>query len=208
MFNNLKISKSQQINNIVGKDIKPELPTSPDIKIENNFGKNIKQLSKENFPNDKVYELLNNSYLKETEIADYIKYDNDKYTRHLIYKDVDFEILIMCWKPGHKAPIHGHEGEKCFMRVEKGSLLFTNYNLISTSPLDLQKIDSIKGEVGYLDGPADIHSVENIYNENSITFHIYSKPYRECDIFDVKTGLIYRKKLEYDTVFKKQRKYN
>ena len=173
-----------------------------------NLIKSIKQLSKENFPNDKVYELLNNSYLKETEIVDYIKYDNDKYTRHLIYKDVDFEILIMCWKPGHKAPIHGHEGEKCFMRVEKGSLLFTNYNLISTSPLDLQKIDSIKGEVGYLDGPADIHSVENIYNENSITFHIYSKPYKECDIFDVKTGLIYRKKLEYDTVFKKQRKYN
>ena len=173
-----------------------------------NLIKSIKQLSKENFPNDKVYELLNNSYLKETEIADYIKYDNDKYTRHLIYKDVDFEILIMCWKPGQKAPIHGHEGEKCFMRVEKGSLLFTNYNLISTSPLDLQKIDSIKGEVGYLDGPADIHSVENIYNENSITFHIYSKPYKECDIFDVKTGLIYRKKLEYDTVFKKQRKYN
>ena len=148
-----------------------------------NLIKSIKQLSKENFPNDKVYELLNNSYLKETEIADYIKYDNDKYTRHLIYKDVDFEILIMCWKPGHKAPIHGHEGEKCFMRVEKGSLLFTNYNLISTSPLDLQKIDSIKA-------------------------HIYSKPYKECDIFDVKTGLIYRKKLEYDTVFKKQRKYN
>ena len=95
-----------------------------------NLIKSIKQLSKENFPNDKVYELLNNSYLKETEIADYIKYDNDKYTRHLIYKDVDFEMLILCWKPGHKAPIHGHEGEKCFMRVEKGSLLFTNYNLI------------------------------------------------------------------------------
>ena len=37
----------RKINNIVGKDIKAELPTSPDIKIENNFGKNIKQLSKE-----------------------------------------------------------------------------------------------------------------------------------------------------------------
>ena len=37
----------RKINNIVGKDIKAELPTSPDIKIENNFEKNIKQLSKE-----------------------------------------------------------------------------------------------------------------------------------------------------------------
>ena len=112
----------------------------------------------------------------------------------------------MCWKPGHKARFMAMK-VKNVLCVWKKDLCFTNYNLISTSPLDLQKIDSIKGEVGYLDGPADIHSVENIYNENSITFHIYSKPYKECDIFDVKTGLIYRKKLEYDTVFKKQRKY-
>ena len=129
-------------------------------------------------------------------------FDNDKYTRHLIHKDDDFEILIMCWRPGHKAPIHGHEGEKCFMRVERGSLLFTNYDLISKDPLELTKIDSVKGEVGYLDGPADIHSVENVFDENSITFHIYSKPYSECDIFDLKTGSTYRKKLEYDTAYK------
>tara|TARA_B000000609_G_scaffold153293_1_gene141647 strand:- start:86 stop:604 length:519 start_codon:yes stop_codon:yes gene_type:complete len=162
----------------------------------------IKELSKENFPNHKVYDLLENFTLPQNEIQDYIFFDNDKYTRHLIYKDDDFEILIMCWRPGHRAPIHGHEGEKCFMRVERGSLLFTNYDLISKDPLELTKIDSVKGEMGYLDGPADIHSVENVFDENSITFHIYSKPYSECDIFDLKTGSTYRKKLEYDTAYK------
>ena len=72
----------------------------------------IKELSKENFPNHKVYDLLENYTLPQNEIQDYILFDNDKYTRHLIHKDDDFEILIMCWRPGHKAPIHGHEGEK------------------------------------------------------------------------------------------------
>ena len=100
---------------------------------------NIKKLSKENFPNHKVYDLLENYTLPQNEIQDYILFDNDKYTRHLIHKDDDFEILIMCWRPGHKAPIHGHEGEKCFMRVERGSLLFTCLLYTSPSPRDVEE---------------------------------------------------------------------
>jgi len=88
------------------------------------------------------------------------------------------------------------------MRVERGALQFTNYNLISTDPLTLTRIESLKGEVGFLDGPADVHSVENIYDEDSITFHIYAKPYSECDVYDIETGSIYRKDLVYDSMYK------
>ena len=163
----------------------------------------LKELSVKNFPNEKVYALLENSHLASRDIEDYIQFSEEKYTRHLIYKDDNFELLLMCWKSGQKAPIHGHEGEKCFMRVEKGALQFTNYNLVSTDPLNLTKIESLKGEVGFLDGPADVHSVENIYNEDSITFHIYAKPYSACDVYDINTGSIYRKELTYDSMFKK-----
>ena len=151
----------------------------------------LKELSVNNFPNDKVYDLLENSHLASEDIEDYIQFSEEKYTRHLIYKDDNFELLLMCWKSGQKAPIHGHEGEKCFMRVEKGALQFTNYNLVSTDPLKLTKIESLKGEV------------ENIYNEDSITFHIYAKPYSACDVYDINTGSIYRKELTYDSMFKK-----
>ena len=164
--------------------------------------KELKELSINNFPNDKVYQLLENSQLPYSEIEDYVQFSDKKYTRHLIYKDENFELLFMCWKSGQKAPIHGHEGEKCFMRVEKGSLQFTNYNLISTDPLTLSRIESLKGEVGFLDGPADVHSVENIYDEDSITFHIYAKPYSQCDVYDIETGSVYRKNLVYDSMYK------
>ncbi|MBH51191.1 MAG: cysteine dioxygenase family protein [Candidatus Neomarinimicrobiota bacterium] len=162
----------------------------------------LKELSINNFPNEKVYQLLENSQLPYNEIEDYVKFSDKKYTRHLVYKDDNFELLLMCWKSGQKAPIHGHEGEKCFMRVERGALQFTNYNLISTDPLTLTRIESLKGEVGFLDGPADVHSVENIYDEDSITFHIYAKPYNECDVYDIETGSIYRKDLVYDSMYK------
>jgi len=163
----------------------------------------MKKLSEFDFPDEEVYDLLENSTLPKKDIKDYIRFDKAKYTRHLIHRDSLFELLLMCWKPGQKAPVHGHEGEKCFMRVEEGSLLFTNYTLESTQPLRLNMEDSIRGDSGFLDGPADLHSVENIYSQNAITFHLYAKPYHECDVYDIKSGSIYRKKLVYDTMFKK-----
>lgn len=163
----------------------------------------IKKLSEHDFPNDAVYDLLEGSCLSKKEIQDYILFNPDKYTRHLIYKDSSFELLLMCWSPGQKAPVHGHEGEKCFMRVEEGSLQFTNYSLESTKPLTLIMKDSTKGDPGFLDGPADLHSVENIFPYNAVTFHVYAKPYGECDVYDIEAGNIYRKKLVYDTMFKK-----
>tara|TARA_B100000941_G_scaffold283361_1_gene252804 strand:+ start:1685 stop:2218 length:534 start_codon:yes stop_codon:yes gene_type:complete len=172
------------------------------LKLENLINE-IKKLSKHDFPNDDVYDLLEGSRLSQKDIQDYILFNPNKYTRHLIYKEDSFELLVMCWRPGQKAPVHGHEGEKCFMRVEEGSLQFTNYTLESTKPLRLTISDTIKGDPGFLDGPADLHSVENIFENNAVTFHLYAKPYGECDMYDIESGSIYRKKLIYDTMYKK-----
>ena len=54
-----------------------------------------------------------------------------KYTRNLVYRNNDFEILFLCWSPEQIAPVHGHEGEKCWAKVESGKLQFCNYNLLS-----------------------------------------------------------------------------
>ena len=62
----------------------------------------IKKLSKYDFPDKEVYNLLDHSVLPKKDIKDYIHYDDTKYTRHLIYKNELFELLIMCWKPGRK----------------------------------------------------------------------------------------------------------
>ena len=129
----------------------------------------IKKLSKHDFPEDDVYDLLEGSRLSQKDIQDYILFNPDKYTRHLIHREESFELLVMCWRPGQKAPVHGHEGEKCFMRVEKGTLQFTNYTLESTTPLRLTISDTVKGDPGFLDGPADLHSVENIFQNKVVS---------------------------------------
>ena len=52
----------------------------------------------------------------------YVRFEPGRYTRHLVHKDQTVEVLVLCWARGACAPIHGHEGELCWARVERGRL--------------------------------------------------------------------------------------
>ena len=162
----------------------------------------LKTFAVEDFPIGKVSEYLNNYSISNENFNDYIHFKDEKYCRNLIHKEADFEIMLGCWKAGQVAPIHGHEGEKCLMRVESGALQISNYTLESIDPLLLNMADQIKGETGHLDGPAEIHSVENVYSEDAVSLHVYAKPFSKCDIYCLDTGTVERVKLVYDSIDK------
>lgn len=162
----------------------------------------LKEYAKQDFPVSEISEFLKQYKLLESELIDYKIFKTNKYARHLVHKDEDFEILIVCWQAGQKAPIHGHEGEKCWMRVESGSLQVCNYQLDSEEPLTLSLVDLVKGDKGYLDGPAEIHSVENIFSKPAVSLHVYAKPFAQCDIYCLETGTIKRIELVYDSIYK------
>ena len=169
----------------------------------NDLINNLKKFAVNNFPVETVSDYILKYKFSDNELNNYCFYKDSKYARHLVHKEKDFEILIVCWKPGQAAPIHGHEGEKCWMRIESGALQISNYQLDSISPLKLTMSGLTKGDVGYLDGPAEIHSVENIYEESAISLHIYAKPFDKCDIYDLNEGVIKKTELLYDSMYKK-----
>ena len=63
--------------------------------------------------------------------------------------------------------------------------------------------DQIKGETGHLDGPAEIHSVENVYSDDAVSLHVYAKPFSKCDIYCLDSGTVERVELVYDSIDKK-----
>ena len=148
------------------------------------------------------------SYLEETSVEPaslerYITFRSDHYTRNLVHKITAFELLIICWDIGQGAPVHGHEGELCWARVERGKLKFSNFKEVSEAPLIVEPVgDPVVGGVGFLDGPADIHAVENPvkFGEKAVSLHLYSQPYQECDIYDLERGEKRRVQLSYDTM--------
>jgi predicted metal-dependent enzyme (double-stranded beta helix superfamily) len=163
----------------------------------------LKSLSSRGFPALDVRSYLSQSLIEPQALTPYLHHCENHYTRNLVHKDEDFEILVICWGRGQKAPIHGHEGELCFARVELGTLRFSNYRAVSDEPVRLELSGRpIDGAVGFLDGPADIHAVENPaeFEAEAASLHVYSKPYGECDVYESERGPRRRVRLAYDSI--------
>lgn len=147
-----------------------------------------------------VQALLDSHLIEPASIEPYLRYAAGRYTRHLVFKNPAVELLVLCWARGSHAPIHGHEGELCWARVEQGRLRFTSYRELSRRPLRLEPVGRpVDGGPGHVDGPADIHAVETV-GDDAVSLHVYVKPYDECDIYDPAQGVVRRVRLTYDSV--------
>jgi NitT/TauT family transport system ATP-binding protein len=147
-----------------------------------------------------VQAFLNTHLIDSDSLAPYLRFAPERYTRHLVFKSSAVELLVLCWPRGSRAPIHGHEGELCWARVERGVLRFSSYRELSRQPLRLEPIGQpLDGKPGHVDGPADIHAVETV-GEDAVSLHVYVKPYDECDIYDPAQGVVRRVRLTYDSV--------
>jgi len=146
---------------------------------------------------------LSGTRIEPVSLDAFVRFARGRYTRHLVHKDRDVELLVLCWARGSRAPIHGHEGEYCWARVERGRLSFASYREASRAPLRLDPLGgAIDGGPGHVDGPADIHAVANRaeLGEDAVSVHVYCRPYDECDIYDVEQGTVRRVRLMYDSI--------
>ena len=163
--------------------------------------KKLKMFAEQNFPVAEVSSYLTDLDIPREKLEKYCHFNDGFYTRNLVHKEREFEILVICWPAGQAAPIHGHEGEKCWARVQSGTLQICNYEQKSLNPLLLKRVEKVLGGPNYLDGPADIHSVENPSNDSAISLHIYAKPFDSCDIYNLEYNRVERIKLQYYSKF-------
>ena len=152
---------------------------------------------------DRMRQLLASTLVEPTSLDPYMRFEPGRYTRHLVHKSAEVEILVLCWAEGSVSPIHGHEGELCWARVERGTLSFTDYREVSRQPLHVTPVGpAFAGGRGHVDGPADLHAVENPPDLGgpAVSLHVYARPYDECDIYDLEQGTVRRVRLRYDSV--------
>jgi hypothetical protein len=164
------------------------------------FVTRVRQLTAPHVDAAAMQRFLGDHLIEPASLGRYVRFEAGRYTRHLVHRDAAVELLVLCWPRGSRAPIHGHEGELCWARVERGRLRFTSYRELSRNPLSLAPAgDPLLGEPGHVDGPADIHAVETA-GEDAVSLHVYVRPYDECDIYDLARGAIRRVRLGYDSV--------
>jgi predicted metal-dependent enzyme (double-stranded beta helix superfamily) len=54
----------------------------------------------------------------EKEWQGYAFFSQENYTRNWIANTPDFSILLLCWEPGQKSPVHDHTSSNAWLKVK------------------------------------------------------------------------------------------
>ncbi|MGB3533683.1 MAG: cysteine dioxygenase family protein [Microcoleaceae cyanobacterium] len=135
-------------------------------------------------------------------IASYCRWDSQSYTRNLVCQTDIYQLLVLCWQAGQASPVHDHQGQDCWMYIVEGTIQETLYH--PTNNLDksciLQETDRIihkRGDTSRLENSTLAwHSIQAL-SQRVITLHLYSQPINKCHIYDIKTGQVSERKLNY-----------
>lgn len=112
------------------------------------------------------------------DVAPWVTFSADGYTRNRISVCEEFELLVLCWRSGQLTPVHDHSGSACVVKVIQGTATEISYErspcnlLVPTKTVRLE-CDSVTGSFD-----ADVHQLGNLEapGEDLVTLHCYSPP--------------------------------
>ena len=124
-----------------------------------------------------------NSWLSKVEISQldlqpYLGFKEGNYWRHRVCRNTAVEMLVICWRPGQKTPIHDHNGSHGVVRVQQGVMWETTFRYDDSEGLRYNNgRECPEGTITGADVP-DIHQLGNpdVSGRDLITVHVYAPP--------------------------------
>jgi cysteine dioxygenase len=125
-----------------------------------------------------VNNLVDRTDMSAEEVAPYLGFKTGNYSRHRVMKNEFVEMLVLCWKPGQRTPIHDHNGSHGAVFVHKGIMWETIFDYDTEQGLQYKSHRELRG--GALTGSEtpDIHQLGNpdVSGRDLVTIHIYAPP--------------------------------
>lgn len=113
-----------------------------------------------------------------------------EYTRTLLHRCDEFEVLVLHWQPGCTSAIHDHGGAFCWLAVASGSMGVENY-LRRDAALTpgyarigfegRERLDA--GAIDYRQDDLHLHRCVT-GSEPAISLHVYARPIDRFNAFD------------------------
>ncbi|MEX0802630.1 MAG: cysteine dioxygenase family protein [Candidatus Binatia bacterium] len=133
----------------------------------------------------RMIEVLQRLIVTEEEIAEHASFSEHRYSRNIVVRDKQFEILMICWKSGQRSLIHDHGDSLGGVKVLRGILtesLFTpalNGMIKPVTSTDYQS-----GDV-QIEEKSTIHQVSNLQpgGRDAISLHAYLPPFGRMNIY-------------------------
>jgi cysteine dioxygenase len=127
---------------------------------------------------DEITSWLATVEISQLDLQPYLGFKEGNYWRHRVCRNEAVEMLIICWRPGQKTPIHDHNGSHGVVRVQQGLMAETIFCFDKEQGLchDTAR-ECPEGTITGADVP-DIHQLGNpdVSGRDLITVHVYAPP--------------------------------
>jgi cysteine dioxygenase len=158
----------------------PETETASDPSISLSFQDLAATLDKQKAVPSlaELYALIEHTSISADDLQPYLGFKAGNYCRHRVMRNDFVEMLVLCWKPGQRTPIHDHNGSHGAVFVHEGIMWETTFNYDADHGLTYKAHRELRN--GGLTGSElpDIHQLGNpdVSGEDLITIHVYAPP--------------------------------
>ncbi len=90
--------------------------------------------------------------MEKRALTQYIEFNNDRFTKRLIFNDNDSTVFVLNFQPGQSLPTHKHPGTNVYVHVLTGSGLFT---------IDSKEIHAQKDDIMLVNGDEELSFMNN-----------------------------------------------
>ena len=157
----------------------PNTPRPPDGSSIT-FSDLIERLNSQTSPPalEQIYSWLSNVEIFDLDLEPYIGFKEGNYWRHRVCRNDAVEMLVICWRPGQKTPIHDHNGSHGVVRVHQGLMWETIFAFDSEKGLCYDMGRECPAGTVTGAGVPDIHQLGNpdVSGQDLITVHVYAPP--------------------------------
>jgi predicted metal-dependent enzyme (double-stranded beta helix superfamily) len=128
------------------------------------------------------------------------------YSRTLLYKNHEFEMVAMRWEPGATTPIHDHGTSNCWVVLLEGAFDVDNFvrtdegGEIATLRATGTNRAS-RGDLDYRLGERELHRVTNNEAAPAFSVQVYFGQINDYNVIDEQSGIIQRATAKYDALF-------
>lgn len=145
-------------------------------------------------------QLLDDFDFSTIDFKPYQSWSSEKYTRNCLFKNVNFELILLCWEHGQETAIHGHDGEDCWVYLLEGGMEEVFYNIGDDNKLIAYSSQIVvPNQVTFMNDNQGFHKLKNDVYGRSVSLHLYAKPIQNCQSFDEKSQQFVKRSLNFDS---------
>jgi cysteine dioxygenase len=135
----------------------------------------------------RMQDILNRLVIPTEEVQPHALFSEKRYARNLVYKNRQFEIMIMCWNAGQRSSIHDHAGSLGGIKLLQGELTECLFGRAANGMIKSLSSADYAIENTRVEETSLIHQISNLQagNIKTVSVHIYIPPLVRMNVYSL-----------------------